>query len=141
MKELTTQENSFIAHITNELRVGNLNPAEVTIMANIFFKQIKELQDEAKDLLLEQMEKDGNAPIKLNGYEITRVNGRKTYKFDHIQDYKEAKKGLKEMEEKYKQAADMTTKGLMAVAEGGEIVEAAKIEFAKDTVRITKSKK
>jgi len=139
MKEIAIVNE--LDRIKAEIAEGNISAAEAYLKSQEIEKAFKAFKADIQEQALEEIEAHGGKEVEIHGFLVTKVNGRKSYKFDHIEGYKEAKEAVKEIEDKAKEAANLNAKNIMAVAEGGELLEAAQVTYAKDSLRVTKIKK
>lgn len=74
-----------------------------------------------------------------HGFVFTKSDGRKNYKYDHIQSWKATKAELKAIEDQAKKAADIQNdpKFQGIVTQDGELAEAAHITYTKASIAIT----
>ncbi len=122
--------------VTTSVLDGNVNPLDG-------LAQLRAVQGSASDglkkidaLVNTEAEKYPTKTFEYGGLKFTRKDGSKTFKFDHIQAIVSAASVLKDLQEKAKNAAIMQEKGVMAVVEGGEVIEPARIEYTKPSVSI-----
>lgn len=78
--------------------------------AEQIIKDVKQFEDDN----LEEIEREAVANGgSYNGFEIKKVNGRKTFSFKNIAEISELEKSKKELETKYKQAFEGYQKGVV----------------------------
>lgn len=78
--------------------------------AEQIIKDVKQFEDDN----LEEIERESNSHgNNYNGFEIKKVNGRKTFSFKNIAEISELEKSKKDLETKYKQAFEGYQKGIV----------------------------
>ena len=82
-------------------------------------KDVKQFEDDN----LEEIEREAVANSgSYNGFEIKKVNGRKTFSFKNIAEISELEKSKKDLETKYKQAFEGVQKGIVqTISDDGEV--------------------
>jgi hypothetical protein len=113
---------------------------KIKSQAEIALASIKSFEEENLDTIANQASEYMNS---YGGYNIIMVQGRKTYDYSKIEEYKEAKYHLKSVEEKYKAMLDAKLKGAVHanVTEDGEELTLPEINYGKGYLRVTASKK
>ena|SRR5690606_17629310 len=87
--------------------------------AERIINDVKQFEDDN----LEEIEREAVANGgSYNGFEIKKVNGRKTFSFKNIPEISELEKSKKDLETKYKQAFEGYQKGVVqTINENGEV--------------------
>ena len=82
-------------------------------------RDVKQFEDDnLEDIEREAVANGGS----YNGFEIKKVNGRKTFSFKNIAEISELEKSKKDLETKYKQAFEGVQKGIVqTINEDGEV--------------------
>ena len=116
---------------------GQTNPLTAYIELNQFSDLISSMMDKVKEQAVEERRKYGKEEVIKNGYKIELANGRKLWKYDHSERWKELNNSRKMYEELMQKAYNGME---IADATSGEIVPAAELSFASDTIRLTEVK-
>jgi len=128
----------IINDIVKDVQEGHLEALAAYARLKTLDAQVKEAISEVFDLALEEAEQHDKT-FKQHGYVFERRNGRRSYSFNHIPEYKEAKAFVKEMEDKYKDAQAQSEKGNTLVDENGEVLPMAKVTYSKDSIIVRKA--
>lgn len=110
-------------------------------------KDVKQFEDDN----LEEIERESNSHgNNYNGFEIKKVNGRKTFSFKNIAEISELEKSKKDLETKYKQAFEGHQKGIVQTAteneqtywidENGELKPFPSVSYSSSYITIKKQK-
>ena len=86
---------------------------------------------------IEERRKYGKEEVIKNGYKIELANGRKIWKYDSSQRWQQLNAQRKTYEELMQKAY---AGAQIADAETGEMIPAAELSFASDTIRLTEVK-
>lgn len=119
-------------------------PVELATRIKSLQAILDDCQKQLKEYLYDELE--GRDNVVSNGYKVEKRNGRKIWRFDHIPAYTdtkiELKNRLKSVESAAKLAYDNQAKGRPELidAETGEVIEAAVLSYADDTIAFTKIK-
>lgn len=116
---------------------GQTNPLTAYIELKQFNDLILSMMDKVKEQAVEERRKYGKEEVIKNGYKIELANGRKLWKYDHSERWKELNNSRKMYEELMQKAYNGME---IADATSGEIVPAAELSFASDTIRLTEVK-
>jgi len=76
--------------------------------------------------------------FKSQGYEVTKVNGRKLWNFKGCKSYQIAKDNLKEIEDNLKASYSANENGLTMINEDSEVIELPIVTFTKDSLKVKK---
>lgn len=110
-------------------------------------KDVKQFEDDN----LEEIEREAVANSgSYNGFEIKKVNGRKTFSFKNIAEISELEKSKKDLETKYKQAFEGYQKGIVQttteneqtywIDENGEMREFPEISYSKSYLTVKRQR-
>ena len=116
---------------------GQTNPLTAYIELKQFNDLISSMMDKVKEQAVEERRKYGKEEIIKNGYKIELANGRKLWKYDHSERWKELNNSRKMYEELMQKAYNGME---IADATSGEIVPAAELSYSQDTLRLTEVK-
>ena len=116
---------------------GQTNPLTAYIELKQFNDLISSMMDKVKEQAVEERRKYGKEEVIKNGYKIELANGRKLWKYDHSERWKELNNSRKMYEELMQKAYNGME---IADATSGEIVPAAELSYSQDTLRITEIK-
>jgi hypothetical protein len=130
--------NTIIENMLEDVREGHLEALSAYGQLKTAETLIKSAIAEVFDQALTESEGQEKS-FGRHGFVFEKRNGRRTYKFDHIPDYQEAKAFIKEMEGKYKDAQAQSEKGNTLVDENGEILPMARVEYSKDSIIVRKA--
>jgi len=72
------------------------------------------------------------------GLKFTRTEGKRMFKFDHIEQWSKTKEVLDNIQERAKNASLQLESGLLAVTQDGEVMEPAKITYGKASISVGK---
>ena len=103
---------------------GNLNPLDAYCELNRIEKLCSELKKQIQQQAVNEAQKHGKT-FKHMGFEIQCKSSAGRWKYEHINDWAEAKMKLSIIEDNAKTAHKLIEKGLLPVTDGGEILEAA----------------
>ena len=96
---------------------------------------IKEIKADLIDDVTEQWELHGESEVKLHGATFTKsVGGR--YDYSHIQEWKQKKAELKDIETSAQEAYKQQQKGVNMVDEEGVVAEAAAYKPNKESISV-----
>lgn len=117
---------------------------ESALDALIFIKQVKDnlldLEAQMKPLAMEEAGKYPEKTFGYKGFEFTKIAGRATYSFSHINQYNDILKQKKAIESDSKAAYQALLKGKQYVTDDGEVVEPAEVKYSADTISLKPSK-
>lgn len=116
---------------------GQTNPLTAYIELKQFNDLISSMMDKVKEQAVEERRKYGKEEVIKNGYKIELANGRKLWKYDHSERWKELNNSRKMYEELMQKAYNGME---IADATSGEIVPAAELSYSQDTLRLTEVK-
>ena len=116
---------------------GQTNPLTAYIELKQFNDLILSMMDKVKEQAVEERRKYGKEEVIKNGYKIELANGRKLWKYDHSERWKELNNSRKMYEELMQKAYNGME---IADATSGEIVPAAELSYSQDTLRLTEIK-
>lgn len=116
---------------------GQTNPLTAYIEMKQFNDLISSMMDKVKEQAVEERRKYGKEEVIKNGYKIELANGRKLWKYDHSERWKELNNSRKMYEELMQKAYNGME---IADATSGEIVPAAELSYSQDTLRLTEVK-
>jgi len=123
-----------VAHLLQEVEDGNI-PALSTYgnlkrCQALYAEAIKQIEIYAFDEANNYSEKT----FKDSGFVFEKRNGGIRFSFKHIEEWNEAEKTKKEIEERSKQAYFAMQRSLLVGTENGEIVEVPKVTYTKDSL-------
>ena len=131
-KDITNQIDSIINGAIN----GELNEIEVYARLSALEKHIKLRKETILESAINEFETYGENTLSLNGFEISRSQSGR-YSFDHIQEWVEKNKELKEIEKTAKQAYKMSLDNSTVFNEStGEIATPAHYQSSKTSLKI-----
>ena len=130
----TTSVESTINNIIQAVEIGQVNPIDAFVVFKELEKKFNEAKKKIDSLALEEAEKYGKS-FERNNKKFTLVEGKKTFNFSDIEEWKIAKKNLKEIEEKYKGVWLTNKKGISALNEQtGEILKCPSVTISKSSI-------
>jgi hypothetical protein len=116
---------------------GQTNPLSAYVEMKAMAEMIASIMDKVKDQAIEERRKYGKEEVIKNGYKIELANGRKIWKYDTSQRWQQINAQRKTYEELMQKAY---AGAQIADAETGELIPAAELSFASDTIRLTEMK-
>ena len=125
----------YIQHLEKQLEAvenGDLEVFGLAIELNLLEKQIKSFKSRIKEHVFDQLA--GDKTIGVGDYTITKVNGKKTYKYNHIKQWNDTKAQMKEIEETAKKLVGI--KAASFSEETGEQLEAAVVSSSAESYSI-----
>lgn len=96
---------------------------------------IEDALKKVEDSALTEAQKYGKS-FERHGLHWTVSEGRRTYKYDHLKEWNDAKEVLSSIEEKAKQAGIAATNGIGMHTSDGEVIEAAIVTYGKASLTI-----
>lgn len=128
--------NKDYSELVHQVIEGHADPLE----SYAELMQVKSFIDycvkEVKDVAISESENFEEKKFVHKGFEFQRVDGRRMYKFDHIQSWKESHDKIKQIEGLAKSAADKYNKNMQMVNEDGELVEPAVVTFTSPSLSV-----
>jgi hypothetical protein len=118
---------------------GEQDPLEVLALIVDLEKHVKKCKEKIESDAINEAVKFEKT-FKHKGFEFTYCEGRRTYDFKHIQEWVDADKKKKEIEEKAKQAAYMKEKNILGVTGDGEVIEPCVVKSSKPFLTIKQDK-
>jgi hypothetical protein len=98
-------------------------------------KEIERQLDDIKDLALLEREKYGKEDIVRNGFKVEVARGRTMWDYKSVSIWSALKSRMTDVE---KMAQTVAMKAVEIVdTETGEVIEPAKVSYAKDSIRLT----
>ena len=128
------------AALSEKVLDGAVEPLSVYLDLRALKAACDEALKAIEGTVMDEAKKYGKKTFSFGGFSWTLNDGRKTYKFDHIEDYRAKKEALKAVEERAKKAAEAMEKGLGMHTDDGEVIEPAIIEWTKPSITIKPSK-
>ncbi len=125
---------TIIENMIEDVQEGELNPLEAYARLKEAEQLIKKALLDTFDLALDETDKHGAKSFTAHGFKFEKRNGKRTYHFDHIPDYVEANKFMKEVKQKYTDAYNQSQKGNTLIDDNGEVLPMAKVTHSKDTI-------
>lgn len=135
-----TPKNDIIddlMRIVSGVEEGNLNPLEGFIALRDISKVAEASIKQIESAAMAEAAKHGKKGTAY-GYEFTLSEGRRNYKFDHIEAWKAKKDELIYLEEIAKRASDNHSKGVQSVTMDGEVLEPAIVTYSKASLTLRK---
>lgn len=131
-----------LATIVQDVQNGEIEPKYALVYLRKLSKAIEDAESKIKDQAIEsirtEIEGSPNKIAIIGGLECRITEGRKTYKFDHINEWVQTNARLKAIEHEAKVAADLHAKGKDFVDEdSGLIVTPAVVNHGNPFVTIT----
>ena len=117
---------------------GNEDPLKAFAIIETHLKDLKPCHEALKQAALQEAFRHGVSSFGYEGYDFTRRAGGKRYDFSNIEEWKQKKEELQEIERKYKAACQARKLTFHAVTEDGELLELPKITYAKDSLSVKK---
>lgn len=117
---------------------GNEDPLKAFAIIDTLMKELKQCHEALKQAALEEASRYEVSSFGYEGYDFTRRAGGKRYDFSNIEEWKQKKEELQEIERKYKAACQARKLTFHAVTEDGELLELPKITYAKDSLSVKK---
>jgi len=128
--EMQNQLDFLVFSVEN----GDANSLEVFAVIKKIEKMFKEAKEKLDPYAIEDAEKEGKSSFVAYGQAFEIRNGGRTFDFKGIQEYEDAKKHLKDIEEKYKQAYLSKEKGLMVASADAEEMQLPIVTFRKNSL-------
>lgn len=133
---------------------GEVSVLDTLLYLRDFKKSAEQIVEDVKDFEtqnIEEIERESNSHgNNYNGFEIKKVNGRKTFSFKNIAEISELEKSKKELETKYKQAFEGYQKGIVQtttennqtfwIDENGELKPFPSVSYSSSYITIKKQK-
>jgi predicted NodU family carbamoyl transferase len=120
-----------------DVEEGKVNALSAYVEMKALSELIGSMMDNLKDQAIEERRKYGKEEVIKNGYKIELANGRKIWKYDSSQRWQQINAQRKTYEELMQKAY---AGAQIADAETGELIPAAELSFASDTIRLTEVK-
>ena len=117
---------------------GHLNALDSLAQLRAIKASAEDALKQIDELANTEASKYPNKTFEHGGLKFTRTEGRRTFKFDHIEEWGMAKKVVGAIEEQAKAAALQAEKGLGMHDREGMVIEAARIEYGKASISIVK---
>jgi hypothetical protein len=128
----------FLKHIEEQiesLKQGTTDALPIYAELKEVEKSLKSAIEQVYEFAIEEAENHGTKQFETKGFAFEVRNGRATYSFDHLPEWKESKDFIKEMEQKHKDAAKMADKGQTMVDDDtGEQITPAQVKYSKDVL-------
>jgi hypothetical protein len=122
--------------LSEEIEEGNTNPLTAYTELKVLSEMIGSMMDSVKDQAIEERRKYGKEEVIKNGFKIEIANGRKVWAYKHSTRWQQLDAQRKTYEELMQKAYHGAN---IADADTGEMIEAAELTFASDTLRLTKT--
>jgi hypothetical protein len=124
------------AQLVQDVLDGKENPLKAIALLKGYADLIKNGIAEIEDAVFTEAEKYGSKTFEDMGYRFSLSDGRRTYDFKHIGEWKVADNNKRSIEDKYKQALAGSERGLMAVSEDGEELELPRVTYSKPSISV-----
>ena len=127
--------NYLIEEMVQDVKQGVESALPVYARLKELEQLIKQSQADIYEQAIEEAGQYGEKSFETKGYRFEVRNGRKTYHFDHIPEWVEAKNFMKEQEARFKDSASLYDKGQTLVDDNtGEQIPAATVTYSKDSI-------
>ena len=117
--------------LSDQVLDGNKDPLEAWGELKMLEDAIKKAKDLIRDPAIEELAKYGPSTM-MNGVKLTKYNGKRTYKYDHNDDWSELKSKMQDVERKMKIAVNDT----IVDEETGEVIPPAKVVYSSETISV-----
>lgn len=153
-KEMFIKIQDEMVNAIDKYENGEVSVLDTLLYLRDFKKSAEQIVEDVKDFEtqnIEEIERESNSfGNSYNGFEIKKVNGRKTFSFKNIAEISELEKSKKELETKYKQAFEGYQKGIVQtttennqtfwIDENGELKPFPSVYYSSSYVTIKKQK-
>jgi len=133
-KQTVPEMQNQLDFLVHSVENGEANSLEVFAVIKKIEKMFKEAKDKLDPYAIEDAEKQGKSSFVAYGQAFEIRNGGRTFDFKGIKEYEDAKKKLKDVEEKYKQAYLSKEKGLMVASGDAEEMQLPTVTFKKNSL-------
>jgi hypothetical protein len=114
---------------------GEMSAIDAYIQLYEAKKEIERQLEDIKDLALLERDKYGKEEIVRNGYKVEVARGRAIWDYKNVSIWSALKSRMTDVE---KMAQTVAMKAVEIVdTETGEVIEPAKVSYAKDSIRLT----
>jgi len=124
------------SQLIQDVMDGTENPLRALALLKSEAESVKLAIIQIEDYAFQEAMKYGEKTFQDMGYRFTLTDGRRTYDFKHIQEWRQADSIKRDIEAKYKAALDNIDKGLMAISSEGEELDLPKVSYSKSSISV-----
>lgn len=129
-------ETLNLSQLAQDVFDGKENPLKAYGIAKSYMDNAKEALQAIYEAAIDEASKYPENTFEEEGFQFTKKAGSKRFDFKHLQEWKEQKDKLGEIEKKYKAAYNAFQINLTSVTEDGEVAELPKVTVGKDSLSI-----
>lgn len=123
-----------LPELVQEVIEGNESPLNAYAVLKKEKNQIDKLLCDIEPLAIKEACDHPDKTFIDYGCRFEYRNGSKRFKYDHIYEWREAKRLLEDIENKARQSFESMQKGLSIITDDGEFIEPASISYSKDSL-------
>lgn len=153
-KEMFIKIQDEMVNAIDKYENGEVSVLDTLLYLRDFKKSAEQIVEDVKYFETQNIEEIEREAVanggSYNGFEIKKVNGRKTFSFKNIAKISELEKSKKELETKYKQAFEGYQKGIVQtttennqtfwIDENGELKPFPSVSYSSSYITIKKQK-
>jgi hypothetical protein len=124
--------------IAAEVKSGRMDPLDAYVELKAMEGAVEDALEQVKEDALRAAQTYPGKTFEHHGLKFTRTDGKRMFKFDHLEDWVKADKAKRDIEERAKNAALQLEKNLIAATDSGEVLEPARVEFGAPSLSIWK---
>lgn len=133
---LLTNIVSYCESTVDRVAEGVLNPLDALAEMRAVIGAAQDALKVIDPLAIQEAEKYGSKTFEHHGLTFTRTDGKRSFKYDHLKEWAEAKKALAQIEERAKTAALQGEKNRIVAGDDGTVCEPAIVTFGKPSLSI-----
>lgn len=118
------------------VEIGNMNALDGLAEMRAVVAAAQDALKVIDPLAIAEAEKHHDKTFEHGGLTFTRTDGKRSFSYDHLKEWGEAKKALASIEERAKNAALQAEKQLIVAGGDGEVFEPAIVTYGKPSLSI-----
>jgi hypothetical protein len=127
---------AVIDNVLQAIILGKVNPLDAFVVFKELEKKFNEAKKQIDSIAYEEAEKYGKN-FERNNRKFTLIEGRKSFDFKNIDEWKVAKENLVQIENKYKSVYENNKNGISSLnEETGEVLQAPIVTFSKSSITV-----
>lgn len=125
-----------ISQLAQDVWDGKENPLKAYGIAKSYMDNAKQALEAIYEAAIDEAAKHPENTFEEEGFQFTKKAGSKRFDFKHLEEWKQKKEELSDIEKKFKAAYNAFQINLTSVSEDGEVMELPKVTVGKDSLSI-----